>query len=199
MKVGIYPGAFDPVHSGHIAFAKAAMEQHGLDKVFLLPEPKPRHRQGVKALEHRVAMARTAARSQPGLGVIVLEQMRFTVEATWPLLQARFKGAELFMLMGSDAANRLVSWPHIHELVRSSPTFLIANRGVDEAALHDMITVLHQTTRLPISYSVLTSNYPTYSSLRIRQTLKRGGIPRALDSGVLEYIQENQLYTSGAV
>ena len=68
MRVGIYPGAFDPVHKGHIAFALAAITAHQLDKVFFLPEPSPRHKQGVKALDHRVEMVRLATANDPRIG-----------------------------------------------------------------------------------------------------------------------------------
>ncbi|MCA9332160.1 adenylyltransferase/cytidyltransferase family protein, partial [Candidatus Saccharibacteria bacterium] len=50
-KVGIYAGSFDPIHKGHIALAEQAIQQCGQDKVFFMVEPRPRRKQGVKALE----------------------------------------------------------------------------------------------------------------------------------------------------
>src|SRR3989344_4473010 len=79
LKVGIYPGAFDPVHEGHVAFAQLVIAQHGLDKVFFLPEPTPRYRQAVKAYEHRLAMIKLAIKKYDSLGVIQLDHNRFTV------------------------------------------------------------------------------------------------------------------------
>src|SRR5687768_15392849 len=96
-KVGIYAGTFDPVHEGHLAFAREAAAQYGLDKVFFLVEPNPRRKQGVKALEHRNEMVQLAIRSEKLFASILLEQHRFTVTETMPVLRSRFKNSELYM------------------------------------------------------------------------------------------------------
>jgi nicotinate-nucleotide adenylyltransferase len=41
MNIGIYAGTFDPVHDGHIAFAKAAISKANLDKVVIVAEKEP--------------------------------------------------------------------------------------------------------------------------------------------------------------
>src|SRR5688572_16122728 len=101
-RVGIYAGTFDPVHVGHMAFAEQALEACNLDKIFFLVEPRPRRKQGVRALEHREAMVRLATAKNDKYGVIQLEQTNFSVEETLPKLQALFEGAELHFLMGED-------------------------------------------------------------------------------------------------
>jgi cytidyltransferase-like protein len=50
--IGIYPGSFDPVHEGHFAFAKAALETGRLDTVIFLPEMKPRGKPQVTPSNH---------------------------------------------------------------------------------------------------------------------------------------------------
>ena len=37
MKTGIFGGAFDPIHKGHIYMAQKAMEEYSLDRLFLVP------------------------------------------------------------------------------------------------------------------------------------------------------------------
>src|SRR5258708_1287895 len=90
-KIPIFAGTFDPVHEGHLAFAQAALEE-GLEKVMFLVEPRPRRKQGVRALEHRTAMVQLAIADEPQLSTIVLEQARFSVNETLPVLRARFSG-----------------------------------------------------------------------------------------------------------
>src|SRR5688572_27140829 len=102
MKIGIYSGTFDPIHLGHVAFAKEALKQCGLEKVYFLVEPRPRRKQGVKALEHRQAMVELAIAKEPALGSIILDHARFSVRQTLPVLQARFEGSEIVFLMGDD-------------------------------------------------------------------------------------------------
>ena len=45
MRVGIYGGTFAPVHNGHVAAAKAFMEQMKLDYLFIIPAHLPPHKQ----------------------------------------------------------------------------------------------------------------------------------------------------------
>ena len=43
-SVGIYSGTFDPVHTGHVAFALEAAQVANLQKVVFLPEETPREK-----------------------------------------------------------------------------------------------------------------------------------------------------------
>ena len=44
MRVGIMGGTLDPVHSGHVQIAKAAIDALGLDRMMLLPAGDPPHK-----------------------------------------------------------------------------------------------------------------------------------------------------------
>ena len=199
MKVGIYPGAFDPIHEGHVAFAEACIRQYGLDKVFFLPEPRPRHKQAVKAFEHRQRMVQIAIDSNPKFGLIIVEQQNFTVHETWPSVTARFADASLFMLLGSDVAHRLATWPNIDELIRMAPHFLIATRREKGESVEEMVSTLKHTTKVPFDHSIVKPQYETYDSSAIRLALKRGELPTGLDHKVAQYIREEKLYISGAI
>ena len=45
MRIGIYGGSFSPVHNGHVAAAKAFMEQMWLDVLYIMPAGIPPHKQ----------------------------------------------------------------------------------------------------------------------------------------------------------
>lgn len=197
MKIGIYPGAFDPVHDGHVAFARAAQDTHGLDKVYFLPEPSPRYKQGVKALEHRLAMVQLAIKDQQDLGAIQLDQARFSVHETWPILNARFEGSEVYMLLGSDVAARLASWPNIGLFARSVPKFVIALRSQSSRDVTAMLETLVQTKNIPLRYGLQSSDYQAHNSTDIRLAIKHGKNPQGLHPDVRLYITKNGLYSSG--
>src|SRR5690606_21472182 len=143
-RVGIYAGTFDPVHEGHLAFAEQALKLCKLDKIYFLVEPRPRRKQGVKALEHREAMLRLAVADYDKFGMIMLEQINFSVEETLPKLQSLFKGARLFMLMGEDVFAHLNSWPHVEELLGAS-SFIIGIRKDDRTKMEKQLKNLEKT------------------------------------------------------
>ena len=44
MRVGIFGGAFDPVHVGHLVLAERVRDDAGLDLVRFVPSYKPPHK-----------------------------------------------------------------------------------------------------------------------------------------------------------
>lgn len=196
-KIGIFAGTFDPVHAGHIAFAEAALKS-GLDKVFLLVEPRPRRKQGVRALEHRNAMASLAVKHHPGLGVVQLEQAKFSPSETLPLLQARFKGSRLVLLFGDDVVRHMIDhltdWPHIEELAKTT-SLLIATRHHDQAAIDTHLKDLRRYG-LAFDYAFIEKGGDYLSSSQIRQAIRVGKVPDDLDPAVARYIAKNGLYAS---
>lgn len=195
-RVGIYSGTFDPIHDGHIAFAEAAIEKCGLDKIFFLVEPRPRRKQGVRGFEHRVLMVQLAIADHEKLGLIVLEQAQFTVAETLPILKARFKSAELHMLMGEDVLKHLSSWPHLEEFVRDV-NIIIGIRENNEETVKQQIGTLRKVRHLHPHYSMFRTELSRYNSTKIRLDLRRGKIPEGIHEEVARYIEENGLYLPG--
>jgi nicotinate-nucleotide adenylyltransferase len=192
-KVGIYSGTFDPVHEGHLAFARDAIEQCGLDKVFFLVEPRPRRKQGVRAQEHRVAMVQLAVQEDARLGSIDLKQPRFTVTETLPVLRERFKGAELYMLMGDDMLSHFGEWPNVDKLT-SGVQFVIGLRRFTKEEVQDRLDTLQRTRGLRLRYKVFTAGKPEFSSSSVKRSLRQGKISPGISKKVAEYIREHGLY-----
>jgi nicotinate-nucleotide adenylyltransferase len=195
-RVGILAGTFDPVHDGHLAFAHQALKECGLDKIFFLVEPRPRRKQGVKALEHRLQMVQLAIKDESKFGTIMLEQTRFSVTETLPVLKELFKGAQMNLLFGDDVLNHLAQWPHVDQLVRDV-SFII---GVRQHTPHDVeshLQNLQRTRGLKLHYSLFVSTAPRLSSSYIRASIKHGHRPHGLQDAVRAYISENGLYSSG--
>jgi nicotinate-nucleotide adenylyltransferase len=195
-KVGIFAGTFDPVHDGHLMFALQALQECQLDKVFFLVEPRPRRKQGVRALEHRIRMVQIAVAKERRFSTIILEQARFSVTETMPLLKELFKGAELYLLLGDDVLSHLSSWPHVNELVRDANFIVgVRDKGLDKAK--SSIESLQNARGLKLNYHLLKSAAPKFASRQIRYNLKHGKEPNGLRGDVLQYIRENKLYASG--
>jgi nicotinate-nucleotide adenylyltransferase len=193
-QIGIYAGTFDPIHNGHLAFAQAALDA-GLEKVMFLVEPRPRRKQGVRALEHRLAMVQQAIKGQPQMGSIILEQARFTPHETMPVLQNRFKGYQLVLLFGDDVIAHISEWPHVEELVKSVE-LMIAVRQSSEPAIQETFKTIEATSNLTFQYRFVEPKCPGISSSHIRSVLKKRQQPVDIPESVWRYIRSHRLYVS---
>jgi len=45
MNIGLFGGTFDPVHRGHLALARAALEQYKLHRIHFVAANVPPHKQ----------------------------------------------------------------------------------------------------------------------------------------------------------
>lgn len=192
-RVGIYAGSFDPVHAGHIAFALQALREAGLDKIYFLPERRPRNKQGVEHFGHRVAMLKRASKPHAKLDVLELEDISFTMQRTLPRLQKRFAGSQLVFLFGSDVAQQLSNWPKAENLLHSSELVV----GVREGAMpaHVRQDVNSWPTK-PQKLYVFESYAPEVSSRRVREALRSQQKVSGLLASVARYANRNWLYVS---
>ncbi|HVA75096.1 MAG TPA: adenylyltransferase/cytidyltransferase family protein [Acidimicrobiales bacterium] len=73
MRVGAYPGTFDPPTVAHVAIAEAARRQGGLDRLELVicESPLGKKDARVAPLEHRLELLAALCRSRPWLGIAV--------------------------------------------------------------------------------------------------------------------------------
>jgi nicotinate-nucleotide adenylyltransferase len=192
-RVGVYAGTFDPIHVGHVAFAERALEQ-GLDMVYFLPEPRPRRKQGVRALEHRVGMIEAAIQPHPKLGVIHLKQARFTPHETLPILHRRFPGADITLLFGDDVLTHIASWPLVEELV-GNVELLIATRNGNRGEIDRKFATLNSVSGLKFSYHIIDAPHNHVSSSVVRGQLRAGdNHVEHLPAAVADYIKQHRLY-----
>jgi len=133
MRVGILGGTFDPIHEGHLAAARGAMDCADLDRVLFVPSATPPHRgPAVADAEQRIAMARLAIAGEPRFEVADIEVRRgaisYTVD-TLRELQRLHPGDELFLILGWDAAKLLPSWREPEEVRRLASILVVTRPG----------------------------------------------------------------------
>jgi nicotinate (nicotinamide) nucleotide adenylyltransferase len=174
-RIGIFAGTFDPVHNGHVAFALAAIKACRLDEVIFLPEPKPRGKQQVTGMNHRLAMIRVAIAGEPRLRVVELTDDQFTVAKTLPELERRLPGAHLALLLGTDVARGLRQWPGADGLL-AKVELIIALRQGDEPP-HGVKAAI-----IPTSHGHVAASHV------------RGGQSNDIAPAVRDYIHHHGLY-----
>ncbi len=132
-RLALYGGTFDPVHLGHIAVARAAVEALALDQVRFLPCRVSPHKLGrsTAPARHRLAMLRLATRALPWAAVDPLELDRPGPSYSWQTAlatRARHPQARLFWLLGGDQWEELPDWAR-PEILAATLEFIVVARG----------------------------------------------------------------------
>lgn len=133
MRIGIFGGTFDPIHLGHLAAARAAMDCAHLDRVLFMPAAVPPHRPATAAgAEDRLEMTRLAIEGERGFEVSDLEVRRdgvsYTVD-TLRELRRLHPDDELFLILGWDAAKLFRKWRDPDEVRRLASLVIVTRPG----------------------------------------------------------------------
>ena len=157
---GLFGGAFDPPHVGHVALARAALDQLGLGELVVLVVADPGHRATHSSPDSRLRLAEAAfaglARTR-----IELDPHRFTVDL---LREGRF--ADPIFLVGADQLASFPTWKEPEEVLR-----LVATRpGVEREELERVVAGLDAPERV-LFFEIRP--IPA-SSTEIRERIARG-------------------------
>ena len=108
---GILGGTFDPPQNGHLALARAALEQLPVDRLLVLVAEHPGHREVVADAESRARLAEAAFAELPA--EVVLDPNAFTVDA---VRDGRFGDA--IFIVGADEGAAFPTWNQPEEVLR---------------------------------------------------------------------------------
>ncbi|MCR5215808.1 MAG: nicotinate-nucleotide adenylyltransferase [Lachnospiraceae bacterium] len=197
MKIGIMGGTFNPVHLGHIAMAKCALEQYHLDRIMFLPSGDPPHKKGAKILsaKDRVALLEKAILDFPQGYIDTMEIERegysYTVE-TMEELTALHPEVDYYYIIGGDSLAQFSTWRRPEDLAKLC-TFLVAPReGMEEEEFYATLESMrhrYQATMYPLAMELIP-----VSSTKIREQI--ADLMEYMDPKVLSYIVEQKLYQS---
>ena len=186
--VGILGGSFDPVHNAHLAVARTALDQLGLDRILWIPSGTPPHRAAPFApAAQRAAMLKLAIAGEPRYALDERELNKaapgYTVETLKDLRAELGAQVRLVLLIGADQFARLDTWHRWKELFALATIAVFARPGLAIAPM-DGVVILAMT---PLDVS----------STAIRTRIAAGDPPRGLlPDAVLDYIGREHLYTS---
>lgn len=190
--IGIYSGTFDPIHEGHIAFAKKACDICNLDKVVFLPEPQPRNKTNVTEIRHRIEIIKKVIKGDDSLDIAVVDSTRFTPGTTMSQLEELFPDTQFTFLFGSDVIKNL-NWPGIENLLSKSNLAIGLRHNDTKRSIITIVENLKRTYHVKFNYFVVKTEKSGVTSSHIRQGFKSIA---GLRSDVNTYISENKLYKS---
>ena len=135
MRVGLFGGTFDPPHLGHLVTAVNLRHVLKLDIVVMMVANDPWQKHGtreVASAADRLAMVQAAIKDVDGLVAGDDEISRggpsFTAD-TLAILRDRYLDAELFTIVGDDAAAKFGSWQRANEIAKLSTLVVVDRPG----------------------------------------------------------------------
>lgn len=204
MKIGIYGGTFNPPHLGHVTAARAVFELLKLDRLLLIPDRLPPHKdlpEDSPSAQDRLEMTRLAG-EQTGLGdrvqVLDLELKRegksYTAD-TLEEIRRMYPADELWLLMGTDMFLTLQAW---HEPEKILSLAGIAAFGRTEEDTEELFSVqrdyLYRTYPGARIFTLTIPGVVDVSSTQLREQLAEGNGAAALPPAVYGYILRHGLY-----
>ena len=185
--LGIFGGTFDPIHNGHLALARAALELCSLEKILFVPAAHPPHRAtGPRvSFEDRFRMVELACAGQARFQPSRIEEgdhISYSI-VTIEKIQAHHPGMPLYFIIGADAFAEIRTWKRWTEVI-ASVDFVVAGRPGAYYSVPDGARVHPLPMDVPVSSSA------------IRQLIEAGAGHLPVPPTVEAYILAHRLYLS---
>jgi nicotinate-nucleotide adenylyltransferase len=194
LRIGVFGGAFDPPHAGHLALAQAAMTQLNLDTLRIVPTGDAWHKTRTLTLPvHRLAMAGLAFAQLINVVVDPRETLRsgpsYTID-TLQELRHEFMGAHLYLILGQDQAQALTSWHRWEEISHLAIICVAARANIAGAtgefgALSALASGVRYLEMPPMPVSA--------TDIRLAVSKQQNVIPLVFEP-VARYIEDHHLY-----
>lgn len=157
LRIGVFGGTFDPPHVGHLVTAVNVCHALDLDFMILMVANQPWQKLGSRSITpaaDRLAMVQAAVESVPHL-VAGDHEIRagghsYTAD-TLATLAEEYPGAELFTVVGDDAAAGLRTWERADEVIARSHLVVVERIGGRVELDPDVDWTRVQVPRLEVS------------------------------------------------
>ena len=193
LRIGLFGGTFDPPHVGHLVTAVNVRHALNLDIVILMVANDPWQKSGsrdVTTAEDRFAMVEAAVSVVDGVVAGRDEIDRggpsYTADTLMALAE-KYPGAELFTIVGDDAAAGLPSWTRVEQVAEYSQLVVVDRPGVAVDLPKQFSWLRVESPRLEVSSTDLRSRFSDGRPLDYLVT-----------EPVLRVIEERGLYGSAA-
>lgn len=212
--IGVYGGAFNPIHMGHVNSLLQVQKKFSLDEIKVIPAyqspgkdliESPTPTQRLEMVE--LCLADLGEEFSLDSREMERKGISYTVE-TLRALRKENEGAEIYLIIGLDQFHSFDMWKEYEEIVKeahlvvtSRPGYTFPlNKTAFPAGLQGMVEDFDGYQSLMKSGKLihfLRLNDIDTSSSEIRKKLKIGqSVDKFLSLQVEQYIKEHQLYES---
>jgi nicotinate-nucleotide adenylyltransferase len=185
MTVGLYGGAFDPPHVGHVAVGRAAKERFDLPSLTVLVSEDPGHKATHLPAPVRLELARAAFPDDD----VLLDVYPRTVD----LLRAERFDDPLFII-GADEFSDFLSWKEPDAVLELTRVAVATRPGFPQERLDSVLDGLEQPDRV-----LFFEIEPNPAASREIRELAAAGAPLVglVPDAVNDLIRAQDLYAAG--
>lgn len=184
MDIAVYSGSFNPLHIGHLAIIKHAVEEAGFDMVYLIVSPKNPLKDGISSSsgpERYLAAVEAVKRHFPdqqsrgNINVKVdgielnMPEPHYTIR-TLRALKEREPQNTFTLIMGADNISDIRRWKDYKSLLKDFGTAVFPRKGFDlDKIIQDL---LNEDPEYKIQ--IFDAPMVDISSTQIREAISRG-------------------------
>ena len=195
-EIGLMGGSFNPIHCGHVALARAALESGRVERVLFLPTGNPPHKkEGLADKFDRLRMVELAVEHEAGMAVCREEIDRdgviYTVD-TLAALKRKMPDCTLTYLIGADTLRALGTWRRVETVIERCKFLVMMREGETR---EEVIRLAGLWTQRGAQIDFLDARKMDISSTQIREQIQKGlPFERLVPKAVADYIHEHGLY-----
>lgn len=196
MEIGLYGGAFNPVHNGHLALAEHFKNALELERLIFIPTHVPPHKSGdgLVSGEHRINMLSLALSGLEYCSVSDIEFRREGKSYTYDTvceLKKIYPDDEFFLIVGADQYFDFQKWYRADDILRQVTVCSAAREN------NQYRQMLEYKSKHDNMQNTVVCNFDVteISSSKIRNMISTGqSVSEFVPDSVLRYIKENNLY-----
>jgi len=200
LKTGIFGGSFNPVHSGHVKAALAAVRQLCLDRLLVIPVFMPPHKGADELVSSadRINMLKLAFEGYDEVEISDIEvkqrQKSYTID-TLEKLHGMYPEDEFYLLMGSDMFFTLPQWYRAEDIFKLAVTVAFCRSNDCNETKKIVEAVMKMKDKNGAFTEIVECSPFEVSSTEIREMVKMGDDTDGyVNTAVKNYIKENGLY-----
>ncbi len=193
MNIALLFGSFNPIHNGHLAMARAALQSDKCDEVWFVVSPHNplKSLNTLASANDRAHMVSLALQNESQIKICTIEfdmpTPSYTIHTIFKLKE-EYPSFNFHILCGTDVVNSLPTWYKFKELIQEAK-FLVCSRETNtENSAHSLVQ------QFPKQFEFIPFQPLNFSSTQIRESIANSRKSDDLSESVNQFIFENKLY-----
>ncbi len=190
MKIGLFGGTFNPIHSGHMILARLVLLEFNLDCIHFIPTFKTNYKQTTGNTTHRKKMLNLAIKNNKKFKLNDIELKNKRISYTCDTVKCLSnKKDRFYLILGDEWLMKFLTWNNYRDIFKYAE-LIVVKRSKEKRGIPRSLSEFKNR--------ILFSKNPVIdiSSSLIRGLIKRGRDAEDLvPDKVYEYIIKHGLYS----